>query len=161
MHQVRILYSIIIVQDGCESDLIINTRSSHSSMKHYTTLIMYGALLLLTGVAAGAFGAHGLKRFVSAEALTIWQTGVLYQLVHGLGLLITAQLSITLKIGLLRIAAYIMLAGTLIFSGSLYVLVLTGVLWLGAITPIGGVLLLVAWALICIAAWRGKTQKLE
>lgn len=119
-------------------------------------LIILAALLMLTGVAAGAFGTHGLRNLVSAEVLSVWHTAVLYQLIHGLGLLITAQLSASSGLSLLRLACYIMLAGTLIFSGSLYILVLSGVLWLGAITPIGGVLLLTSWALVIVAVWLGK-----
>ncbi len=121
------------------------------------TLILYAALLLLTGVAAGAFGAHAIRNTVTPELLGAWNTAVLYQLVHGLGILITAQLYITLKHGLLRVACYVMLIGTLFFSGSLYILVLSGITWLGFITPIGGMLFLTAWALVCIAAWSCKS----
>lgn len=121
------------------------------------TLIFYAALLLLTGVAAGAFGAHAIRSAVTPQMLSTWNTGVLYQLVHGLGLMLTAQLYASSKHGLLRLACYVMLAGTLLFSGSLYLLVLTGTVWFAYITPIGGVLFLTAWVLVAMAAWTTKS----
>ena len=118
------------------------------------TLILWGALSLLAGVAAGAFGAHGLRQVVSPDMLAVWQTAVLYQMVHGLGLLALAALQGRLAAGPARWAGRFMVAGILIFSGSLYVLVLSGIKVLGAITPIGGVCFIVAWALLALAAWR-------
>lgn len=118
------------------------------------TLILWGALSLLAGVAAGAFGAHGLRQAVSPDMLAVWQTAVLYQMVHGLGLLALAALQGRLAAGPARWAGRFMVAGILIFSGSLYVLVLSGITVLGAITPIGGVCFIVAWALVALAAWR-------
>lgn len=118
------------------------------------TLILWGALSLLAGVAAGAFGAHGLRQVVSPDMLAVWQTAVLYQMVHGLGLLALAALQGRLVAGPARWAGRFMVAGILIFSGSLYVLVLSGIKVLGAITPIGGVCFIVAWALLALAAWR-------
>lgn len=122
------------------------------------TLIVYAALLLMTGVAAGAFGAHAIRNSVSPQLLSTWNTAVLYQLVHGLGMLITALLYTSLKHGLLRLACYVMLAGTLLFSGSLYMLVLSGTFWFGFITPFGGILFLVAWLLVAMAAWMTKSN---
>lgn len=118
------------------------------------TLILWGALSLLTGVAAGAFGAHGLRQVVSPDMLAVWQTAVLYQMVHGLGLLALAALQGRLAAGAACWAGRFMAAGILIFSGSLYVLVLSGIKVLGAITPIGGVCFIVAWAMVALAAWR-------
>lgn len=123
------------------------------------TLIVYAALLLLTGVTAGAFGAHAIRRAVTPDMLATWNTAVLYQLVHGLGIMITAQLYTSLRHGLFRVACYVMLTGTLLFSGSLYLLVLTGTVWFAFITPFGGMLFLTAWALVIIAAWTTKTPK--
>lgn len=122
-------------------------------------LIVCAALLLLTAVAAGAFGAHGLKRVVTPDLLATWSTGVLYQLVHGLGILVTQQLQGFLNRKLLQLAGYAMLAGTLIFSGSIYLIVLTGFTRLGAITPIGGLLFLIAWTMVAITAWSGTNSK--
>ena len=118
------------------------------------TMIIAGALLLALGVAAGAFGAHGLRRVVSPDLLEVWRTAVLYQLVHGLGLLLLAALARSLDPGLGAWAAGLMLAGVLVFSGSLYALTLSGVRALGAVTPVGGVLMIVAWAVLAFAAWR-------
>lgn len=118
------------------------------------TLIIVGALILALGVAAGAFGAHGLKRVVSPDLLDVWKTAVLYQLVHGLGLLLVAALARALDPGLAAWAGGLMLGGVLVFSGSLYLLTLSGVRALGAITPVGGVLMIAAWAVLALAAWR-------
>ena len=123
------------------------------------TLILYGALLLLSGVALGAFGSHAIRRAVTPEMLSTWNTAVLYQLVHGLGILIVAQLFTTLKHGLLRLAAYVMLVATLLFSGSLYLLILSGIYWFAFVTPFGGILFLTAWGLVALAAWDTKTPK--
>ena len=99
------------------------------------------ALLGFTGVALGAFGAHGLKDILSANgSAAIWQTAVLYQLVHAAASLWTAERR--------PAVTGIWAGGILIFSGSLYVLALTNIRWLGAITPIGGLLFLVGWALL-------------
>ncbi|MFW7340042.1 DUF423 domain-containing protein [Pollutimonas sp. H1-120] len=117
-------------------------------------LVIAGALMLLIGVGAGAFGAHGLKRLISPDMLAVWQTAVLYQLVHGLGMLLIAILFARFSPSLLGLAGSVMLLGILIFSGSLYVLVLTDVKWLGAITPIGGAAFLAAWAMVAVAAYR-------
>ncbi len=118
------------------------------------TMIIAGALLLALGVAAGAFGAHGLRRVVSPDLLEVWRTAVLYQLIHGLGLLLLAALARSLDPGLAAWAAGLMLAGVLVFSGSLYALTLSGVRALGAVTPVGGVLMIAAWAVLALAAWR-------
>jgi uncharacterized membrane protein YgdD (TMEM256/DUF423 family) len=117
-------------------------------------LIIAAALVLLTGVAAGAFGAHGLKRILSPDELAIWHTAVLYQMVHGLGMLALASLIGRLDGALAIWSGNLMLAGILVFSGSLYLLTLTGIKWLGAVTPIGGTAFIAAWALLALAAYR-------
>lgn len=118
-------------------------------------LVILASLLLAAGVAAGAFGAHGLKRILSADMLQIWQTGVLYHLIHALGMLALAALMGRLSSpGLLGWAGLLMFMGIVFFSGSLYVLALSGTKWLGAITPLGGVLFILAWLLTAVAAWR-------
>ncbi len=110
----------------------------------------------MLGVAAGAFGAHALRARVDAAQLAVWHTAVLYQLVHGLGLLLVSALHTQLHPVWQRWAVRLMLAGILMFSGSLYLLVLAGQRWLGAITPLGGSLMLLGWALVAIAAWRHR-----
>jgi uncharacterized membrane protein YgdD (TMEM256/DUF423 family) len=114
------------------------------------------AALAGLGVAIGAFGAHGLKAVVSPEMLAVFETGVRYQMYHGLGLLALAWAIGRWPERRLATAAWLLLAGTAVFSGSLYILVLSGLRWFGAITPIGGVALIAGWGL---TAWRiGKAQ---
>ncbi len=119
-------------------------------------IVVIAALTLMVGVGAGAFGAHGLKAMLSADMLAIWQTAVLYQMIHGLGLLGIAALAQRLPHRRLIAAGIVMFAGTVIFSGSLYILALTGIRGLGAITPIGGVAFIVAWAMLALTAWRER-----
>ena len=114
-----------------------------------------GGLAALAAVALGAFGAHALKTRLSAEMLAVWHTGVEYHAYHALGLLavglVAAQLPESL---LLKWSGWLMLAGIVLFSGSLYALALSGERWLGAITPIGGTAFLAAWGLFVLAALR-------
>ena len=110
-----------------------------------------GAMLAGLGVALGAFGAHGLKAVVSPEMLAVFETGVRYQMYHGLGLLALAWAIGRWPERRLATGAWLLLAGTAVFSGSLYFLVLMDTRWLGAITPLGGVALIAGWGL---TAWR-------
>jgi len=114
-----------------------------------------GALLAGLGVAAGAFGAHGLRDRLSAEMLAIFETGVRYHLIHALALLVTAWATTRWEGGLIAVAGWLFVVGIVVFSGSLYLLSLTETRWLGAITPIGGVALVVGWGLLAWAALRG------
>jgi uncharacterized membrane protein YgdD (TMEM256/DUF423 family) len=114
-----------------------------------------GASLAGVAVALGAFGAHALKSRVDARMLEVFETAVRYQMYHALGLLAVAYYLGQEAPGA-GAAAWSFLAGILIFSGSLYVMVLTGHRWLGAITPIGGVAFMIGWALLARAAWRGS-----
>lgn len=116
--------------------------------------IVIGAASAFVSVAAGAFGAHALKARLSADLLTIFETGARYQMYHSLGLIAVGLLAASRPSGLLDGAGWAMLAGILLFSGSLYALALSGVRALGAITPLGGVGFLVGWALLALAAWR-------
>ncbi|MFV0282600.1 MAG: DUF423 domain-containing protein [Castellaniella sp.] len=118
-------------------------------------LMLCGALILALGVAAGAFGAHGLKRLVTPDQLEVWRTAAHYQMIHGIGLLLIAALWPRLAAAPGALAGGLMLAGLVIFSGSLYALVLTGVRALGAITPVGGLLMIFSWLTLAWAAWRG------
>ena len=115
--------------------------------------LFLGAISALVGVGMGAFGAHGLKAILSVEQLTIFQTAVTYQMWHALGLLaISIIYQQVAKSNLLIWAGWLMFIGIIIFSGSLYLLVLLDLKWLGMITPIGGVNFIVAWILIAIFA---------
>ena len=102
-----------------------------------------GALLVFLGIALGAFGAHALKGLLSEHDLATYQTAVRYQIYNGLGLLAISGLSRKLER-----AKLLMLVGAIFFSGSLYLLVFSGIGLFGAITPIGGVIQLAAWALV-------------
>src|SRR5690625_4529203 len=128
-------------------------------MTHYRTFLIAAALVMLTGVAAGAFGAHALAKHLTVAQASLWQTAVLYQLVHGLGLVGLASLAIRLPSSLLSLSANLMLIGIILFSGSLYALSLSGHKWLGPLTPIGGLCLISSWALVAIAGYRAKRQQ--
>jgi len=118
-------------------------------------IMTLGAMAAFLGVALGAFGAHALRARLSEQLLGTWETAVQYHLVHALGLLVVGlTLLHTGPTPLLRWSAGFMLAGMVLFSGSLYILCLSGVRWLGAITPLGGTALLIAWVLFAVAAWR-------
>ena len=117
--------------------------------------VVLGSLSAFLGVGLGAFGAHGLKTRVTPEMLAVWQTGVLYHLVHALGLLLIGILCHLMpEAATARNAGWAILLGTVLFSGSLYLLVLTGVKPLGMITPFGGIAFLVGWLLLGVAAWQ-------
>lgn len=113
--------------------------------------VILGSFNLLLAVALGAFGAHGLKSRVSTEMLAVWQTAVLYHLVHALGLLLVGLLAVHLPV---RAPGWTLLCGIALFSGSLYVMVLTGYRPLGMITPLGGVAFLAGWLLLALTALR-------
>jgi uncharacterized membrane protein YgdD (TMEM256/DUF423 family) len=118
------------------------------------SFLMLAAFFGFTGVGLGAFAAHGLKSRLTAEYLAIFHTGVLYQLIHALALLGVAVLAAQLPGRLITWAGFSFALGIVLFSGSLYVLTLTGFSKLGIITPFGGLAFLVGWALLGLAAWR-------
>ena len=105
-------------------------------------------------VLIGAFGAHGLKSKVTSMDLEIFETGVKYQMYHSLGLILIGIIGFHLPYDLLKIPAYLLISGTLIFSGSLYILVLTNIRWFGAITPLGGMCLILGWFLLSLNLFR-------
>ena len=117
--------------------------------------VRLGSLVMFLGVLFGAFGAHALKGTLTDESRGWWQTAVLYHLVHGLALLAVGWLA-TLRPteGLLRNAGLCFAIGIVLFSGSLYLMALTGARKLGAITPIGGLAFLAGWACVMLAARR-------
>ncbi len=118
--------------------------------------LLLSALAGMSGVGLGAFAAHGLKRQLSAEYLAVFQTGVLYQLIHALALFGVALLVERLQSRLVSAAGTLFAVGILLFSGSLYVLTLTGLGKLGMITPLGGVCFMAGWLCLGLAAWRGR-----
>lgn len=125
-------------------------------MKNARFYLLCASVSLFIAIGCGAFGAHALKKMLSSEMLAIWQTAVQYQFVHGLALLGLAGINqYEDSLGLRRIA-YWMLAGMLIFCGSLYALALSDIRILGAITPLGGLAFLVAWGLLAWRVWRNQ-----
>ncbi|MSQ71536.1 MAG: DUF423 domain-containing protein [Betaproteobacteria bacterium] len=118
--------------------------------------ISIGAVAALIGVALGAFGAHALKGHLGGDMLVVWRTAVEYQMVHALGLFAVGLLALHLpKSAPLKWAGFLMAAGIVLFSGSLYVLALTGMRGLGAITPFGGLAFIAGWAALVWAVLRG------
>lgn len=117
-------------------------------------IAVFAALNMIIGVAAGAFGAHGLKRVLSPDMLAVWQTAVTYQMIHALGMFLIALMGVRSGSPLLAAAGWTMLAGIVMFSGSLYLLSLTGMRWVGPITPLGGVAFLAAWGMVAYSAWK-------
>jgi len=113
-------------------------------------LVRLGSLAMALGVALGAFGAHGLKSTLAPDLLAIYETGVRYHLVHGLGVFVAAWLAGEDQTRAARLAGVLFIIGILVFSGSLYLLALTGVRALGAITPIGGVAWIAAWTILAL-----------
>jgi uncharacterized membrane protein YgdD (TMEM256/DUF423 family) len=119
------------------------------------TFLALGGFAAFLAVALGAFGAHALKARVPPEMLAVWHTGVEYHLFHALGLLAVGIVAMQLpESALLKYSGWLMLAGIVLFSGSLYALALSGERWLGAVTPVGGIAFLAAWALFVAAAVR-------
>ena len=110
-----------------------------------------GAVLAGLAVLAGAFGAHALRARLGEDSLAIWETAARYQMYHGLALLALGALPPLRELRLLRAGRRFVLAGVLLFSGSLYALALFGVAALGAITPLGGAALLAGWVCFALA----------
>jgi uncharacterized membrane protein YgdD (TMEM256/DUF423 family) len=117
------------------------------------TFLLVGALAAFVGVALGAFGAHGLRNRLSADMLAVFETGVRYQMYHALAILVVALAVARLDGWLIRTAGWLFTGGIVLFSGSLYVLALSGVTALGAVTPLGGLAFLGGWACLTLAAF--------
>jgi uncharacterized membrane protein YgdD (TMEM256/DUF423 family) len=109
------------------------------------------AVLLALGVAIGAFGAHGLRGRIDEYSMNIYERAVMYHFIHALGLLFVSTLQPNTCV---KWSAWLMLAGIVLFSGSLYVLAITGVRILGAITPFGGVAFIAAWIVLAVSSLR-------
>jgi uncharacterized membrane protein YgdD (TMEM256/DUF423 family) len=117
--------------------------------------IVIGGLAAFLGVAAGAFGAHALRSRLSPDLLSVFEVAVRYQMYHALALVLVGLGDGRLSPGAARLAGILFTGGIVIFSGSLYALALSGVRWLGAITPLGGLLFLSGWVAL-IAAGTGR-----
>ena len=118
-----------------------------------TKFLLIGALLGFTGVAAGAFGAHGLKGRLESDMLTVFELAVRYQLYHALVLLALGAGLDHLQPPASIWAGWILFLGTVIFCGTLYLLSLSGARWWGIVTPIGGLALLAGWVCLAWSAW--------
>ncbi len=119
-------------------------------------LLILGSLLAGLAVALGAFGAHALRDRLDADLLNTFETAVRYQMYHALGLLavglVLARFSSS---SFIPLSGWLFVAGIVLFSGSLYLLCFTGVRWLGAVTPFGGVAFILGWLLFAWGVWRG------
>jgi uncharacterized membrane protein YgdD (TMEM256/DUF423 family) len=115
---------------------------------------VFSAALGFTGVAAGAFGAHALKNRLEPDMLAVFQTGVLYHLIHAVALAVVAVAAPRLAGTALTVSGWMFVAGVVLFSGSLYLLATTGAKVFGPITPLGGLCFLAGWASLGVAAWR-------
>ncbi len=121
---------------------------AHKAMKQMWWRL--GAAMMATGIALGAFGAHALAGAVTAARLDVWDTAVFYHLVHALACLAMAAAGEDLPVTWQRRLAVAVITGTVLFSGSLYVLVLSDVRWFGLITPLGGTVWIVGWLALAI-----------
>ncbi len=115
-----------------------------------------GAASAFVAVAAGAFGAHALRTRLDPAALAVFETGARYQMYHAIGLLAVAWAVTRWPGPWAPRAGWLFVAGTLLFSGSLYALALSGVRWLGAITPLGGAAFLAGWICLALSAWQTR-----
>ena len=115
--------------------------------------IILGALCTMMSVGTGAFGAHGLENKLSDKYMSVWEKAVNYQMYHGLGLLIIGVIGGTTSINV-NWAGWLVFLGVVFFSGSLYILALTQIRILGAVTPIGGVLFIAGWLMLIISTFK-------
>jgi len=126
-------------------------------LPQFKKFLLLGIVFAALSVLFGAFGAHGLKNMaLDANSINNFETAARYQFYHALGLILIFLLSHhTLKLSLLNLAGWLMTAGTLLFSGSLYLYVLTGIKAIAMITPVGGLLMIVSWIFLFMAALKG------
>lgn len=114
------------------------------------SLLIFGSLFMALAVAFGAFGAHIVENMLTPERFDVYLTAVQYHFYHALGLLIVGAISIHIKNKWMQWSGYSLIAGIFIFSGSLYMLTLLDIGWLGAITPVGGVAFILGWVFLII-----------
>ena len=123
--------------------------------------VMLGALLALVGVMLGAFGAHGLKKMLDTGALATFEVGVRYQMYHALAILLVSGLTAQASLVWRERAALFFIIGSVLFSGSIYLLVLTGQKWLGPVTPLGGLCLMLGWVALVIGVMKGADSNAD
>jgi uncharacterized membrane protein YgdD (TMEM256/DUF423 family) len=120
---------------------------------------VFGALSAFIGVAAGAFGAHGLKNRIDIEMLAVFEVAVRYQMYHAFGLIAAAWVQSKWPSTFAAAGGWLFIVGTILFSGSLYVMSVGGTKWLGAVTPAGGLAFLAGWLCLALAGWRVRTGR--
>lgn len=120
----------------------------------WTHWIVFGSAMAGLSVVMGAFGAHGLRERLAPEMLQIYEIGARYQMYHALALLAVGLVQIKIDHPMLSVAGWCFVVGTVIFSGTLYALSITGMRWLGMITPVGGAIFIVGWAAMAYAALK-------
>ena len=120
--------------------------------------LIFGTAFAFIGVAAGAFGAHSLKGRISTDMLSVFEVGVRYQMYHAFALIAAAFFQSKWPSPIVVIGGWLFTTGIILFSGSLYLLSIEGVKWLGAITPLGGLAFLVGWMLMILAALRVRAD---
>ncbi|HXG00294.1 MAG TPA: DUF423 domain-containing protein [Bacteroidota bacterium] len=120
--------------------------------------IVFGCVSAALGVAAGAFGAHGLKGILAPDLLAVYETAVRYQMYHALGLLAVGGLDARFHSRFVAVAGWCFVTGTVLFSGSLYVLTLARVQWLGAVTPFGGLAFIIGWLLLAVGVRKQESS---
>lgn len=124
-------------------------------MKNPRFIVATGAVLMALAVGFGVFGAHIVQGMLSPERFAVYQTGVQYHFYHALGLLVVGLISLHIRDSKwLKWSTWCLLAGIIIFSGSLYILTLTDTPWLGAVTPVGGVAFIVGWVLLAAGVFE-------
>jgi len=120
-------------------------------------ILLSGAIFMALGVLLGAFGAHALKNSLSPEMLAVYKTGVEYQFYHALGLLLIGLIGFRLNSKWIQVSAILLIVGIILFSGSLYILSISGIKIIGAITPIGGISFVSGWICLIIGIQKQKT----
>ncbi len=120
------------------------------------SIMIMGAVLAALAVAFGAFGAHGLKSRISPDDFTIFETAVKYHMIHALALMILGIIGFHYPDKVVQLPAYVMMLGIFVFSGSLYTLVMAGIRWMGAVTPIGGLALIISWILLAFNLYKSS-----
>lgn len=138
-----------------EAKILLRAEKNRIGGIRMKIFLILGSLNAFLAVALGAFGAHGLEGKLSERLLEVYKTGVQYQMFHALGLIVVALLTAPLQqTATIHWAGWLMFIGIVLFSGSLYLLSMTGIGSLGAITPLGGVAFLAAWLLVMVSAFK-------
>jgi uncharacterized membrane protein YgdD (TMEM256/DUF423 family) len=121
------------------------------------SFVVIGAILAAAAVAAGAFGAHALAARLTPERLATWETAARYHMYHALALVLLGAVTARWPSPLLHAAGWLFVAGILIFAGTVYTLALGGPRWLGAVTPLGGLALIIGWLVLAVGVARGAS----